>query len=190
MSVNFVFRERLALFLVISLLLMSGSAQVASQSATDEAAEENLEVWVAPLGEEISRDFHAILEEVREALLAVLEKAGIPLEEKDMVTAWTSIGPETPASDVAEPTPPFSPTYPILQRKAVFNGNYRLLVRIVPGEDGSRVGLVAEIYEVLPTIDFIRVRVQRTSNGTIEKLFLDRLEQRLSPPKAQPRPED
>ncbi len=53
MSVNFVFSERLALFLVISLLLMSGSAQVASQSATDEVAEENLEVWVAPLGEEV-----------------------------------------------------------------------------------------------------------------------------------------
>ena len=187
---NFVFRERLALFLVISLLLMSGSAQVASQSATDEVAEENLEVWVAPLGEEVSRDFHAILEEVREALLAVLEKAGIPLEEKEMVTAWTSIDPETLGLDVAEPPPRFSATYPIPHRRnVVFNGNYRLLVRIVPGEDGSRVGLVAEIYEVLAIV-VGRARVQRTSNGTIEKFFLDRLEQRLSPPKAQPKPED
>jgi hypothetical protein len=135
------------------------------------------------MGEEIVRIVEADVDEARNALLEVLEEDAITpdgeLLDMDFVTSFATIEPGKFEGDVARPVPPFSLLRPILQPRVPRRANYRLWVRIAKIDEGTRVGLVAEMYQRLYSLTGL-ANVEQTSTGTIEKHYLDRLEQRLA----------
>ena len=174
-------RKTLAMLLLASTL----SVPLSAQTAKTRGAQEETEHWVAPRGEEIARVFEVDPATARDAMLAMLEEDGLPpfgeVTDMGFVTEFIPIPRGRFEGEVALPSPNVSLTYPILQPRSNKNAKHRICVTIAEEEDGTRVGLVAEMYQNLQSFTG-SARVEQTSNGAIEKHYLDRLEERLAAP--------
>jgi hypothetical protein len=174
-------RTTLAMLLLASTL----SVPLSAQTPETRGDREETEHWVAPRGEEIARVFEVDPATARDAMLAMLEEDGLPpfgeVTDKGFVTEFVPIPRGRFEGEVALPPPTSSLTYPILQPRSNKNGKHRVWVTIAAEEEGTRVGLVAEMYQNLQSLTGW-ARVDQTSNGSIEEHYLERLEQSLAAP--------
>ncbi|MGD8375781.1 MAG: hypothetical protein PVF68_06545 [Acidobacteriota bacterium] len=140
-----------------------------------------------PPPETAVREYQATAEELRAALLAVLEAEEMVLEsdpeapDDALVTAYRAFDREDFGPDVATPPPAVSRTYPFFQPEKLGLGKFRLRSRIEPIENGQRLTLTAEILaDAFNRMTYEHTELKRISNGMIEGYFHDRIEARLS----------
>lgn len=165
--------------------VLAGLALLATSAQTGWCQEEAAPAPPAP-PETAVRDYTATAEELRAALLAVLEAEDMALEpdpdasESALVTAYRAFDREDFGPDVATRPPTLSRTYPFFQPARLGLGKFRLRSRMEPIENGQRLTLTAEILaEGFNRITYEEVDLERTSNGVIEAYFHDRIEARL-----------
>jgi len=168
------------LALVAAPLRVEAQEKVSSPAAPPPAAEEP---QTAPA--EVARVFVAEPAAVRAAYLDLLRAEAFPLtpgaSETEIVTEFTEFAAGRFGRSVATPPPKVSPTFPFYQTNKMQTGKARLRASIEANGTGSRVRVEALLLSAaINRLTYEPAEIPRQSNGTIEKYFLDKLEERLS----------
>ena len=134
---------------------------------------------------EAAREFAAEPAAVRAAFLGLLEAEAFPLSgeatETEITTEFTQFAAGRFGRSVAMPPPKVSPTFPFYQTNKMQTGKARLHASIETNGTGSRVRVEASLLSpAVNRLTYESAEIPRESNGTIEKYFLDRLEERLA----------
>jgi len=134
---------------------------------------------------EVTREFAADPAAVRAALLGLLQAETFALAQEasgtEIVTDFTEFAANRFGRDVATPPPKVSPTFPFYQKNKMSTGKARLRATIEANGTGSRVRVEALLMSpAFNRLTYEPAEIPRQSNGTIEKYFLDKLEERLS----------
>jgi hypothetical protein len=142
---------------------------------------------------EVAREFVADPPAVRTAFLALLQEEAFPLTPDssgmEIVTEFTYFAANRFGHNVAMPPPKVSPTFPFYQMNNMVTGKARLRASIESNGTGSRVRVEALLLSpAVNRLTYESVEIPRDSNGTIEKHFLDKLEERLSAAQPQTAP--
>ena len=131
-----------------------------------------------------SEEFDAGVEAVREALDTAFENAGLTLDaaaegevDGERATGFLEFTEDDFGPDVATTAPKYSRTYPFLQTRRMGQGEYRVRVQIEPSEGGTRVDLLVEMLApAFNRITYEHTKLDRDSNGVIERYFHTRIE--------------
>jgi hypothetical protein len=146
-----------------------------------------------PAPPEVTWEFAADPAAVRTALLGLLEAEAFPLlgeaTETELTTDFTEFAAGRFGRSVAMPPPRVSPTFPFYQTNKMQTGKVRLHALLEPNGTGTRVRVDASLLSrAMNRLTYEWTEIPRESNGTIEKYFLDKLEERLSPGRPQTAP--
>ena len=142
--------------------------------------------WDAPMEPQFPRDFAVRPKVVRKAIVKVIKGIGMSVDEEAdeknavILTRFALFERDDYGIDVAEEPPRQSPTYPFWQPVKLARGYYRLHFRLEPIQGGTRVLLTVQLVAAgLNRRTYEHVNLPRTSNGTIEKVVMERLEKHL-----------
>ena len=137
---------------------------------------------------EAVREYAAEEDELRAAVLAAFAAAGLVLEsgpedgDGEILTAYLPFTKADFGTDVATPPPIVSRTYPFYQPQKLGTGKYRMRATVEAREGGGRLTLTAMLRAGgLNRLTYEHQELDRTSNGTIERQFHDRIAARLGP---------
>ena len=184
-------------FVVLWLLMLAAAprradAQEKVSSAGAPAPEAPAEPAPQTAPVEAARGFAVDAATVRTALLGLLQDEAFPLTPEpsgEIVTEFTYFAPSRFGRSVATAPPKVSPTFPFYQTNEMQTGKARLHASIEPNGAGSRVRVEALLMSpAFNRLTYERAEIPRQSNGTIERYFLDKLEERLSAGKPQTAP--